>query len=192
MKARKLKQILNTDYVVHYCDGKICIASELCHDLISYDPNTKKIRYALDTFHEGRNSIKSDKLVAIWDKLIEMSDTGEINDILFGDDIIENPLPVFHEKGGKVYQAETDEYGYPNTTSYGELMYNNVFFKTFEEARNYGIEGCKNYIYSLTNRIKELSEDIKKLEDKKALQNSYSFFILFFLPLSCQYLFCNL
>ena len=143
MKARLLTKILNnTKYTVNNNQDYIAIGSPLCHDLISVNKKFLKIRYALDTWNEGRLSVKhaNEELLFIWDKLQELIDNGQIKDIIDGVDIIENPLPVYTVKKGELIESFTDKYGWPNTTINGEIMYNNVWFKTKQEAIKYGIE----------------------------------------------------
>ena len=103
MKARLLKNLLNnTGYSVSNHRDYIAVGSPLCHDLISVNKETLKVKYALDTFREGRkclegksNSKGENELLFIWDKLHELIENKEINDIINGKDIIKNPLPVF-------------------------------------------------------------------------------------------------
>ena len=97
MKARKLKKILNdTQYTVHETREHICVGSPLCSELFTVDKKTLKVKYALDTFREGRGALKhsSEHLLFIWDKLHELVDSGEIKELIEGEDVLENPLPV--------------------------------------------------------------------------------------------------
>jgi len=174
MKARKLKQIMNgIDYCYHYDGGKICIGSAMCSDLISVDINTLKVKYALDTFNDGRASLKDKKLMFIWDKLHELIASDEIRDIVIGKDTIENPLPVFTVKGGELIESATEEYGWPNVDDNGILMYENTHFPTKEQAIEYGI---KKY----ETKIEWLKDDIsfreKCIEEKRGyIQEAQSF-----------------
>ena len=181
MKARLLKQILNnTGYNVHNKPDMICIGSPLCSDLISVDKKTLNIKYALDTFREGRkclevksNSKGENELLFIWDKLHELIENGQLNDIINGDDILENPLPIFRVKGGKLIETFTDAYGYPNVTISGELMYENEYFKTKEEALKEGIEEYEYWLKHMNNQIIEREKEIsEKRQDIIELNNN--------------------
>ena len=85
----QLKEILNTTYTIQETEDKICISSYYVTDLISINKKTLALNYALDTFHEGRNALKSEELERIWDKLSEMIKDGSIKDIINGNDSIE-------------------------------------------------------------------------------------------------------
>lgn len=174
MKARLLKKILNnTRYDVHDKEDKICIGSTLCSDLISVDKKTLNVKYALDTFREGRKCFEetnrqseNTELLFIWDKLHELIKNGEINDIINENDILENPLPIYTIKDGKLIETFTDCYGYPNVTISGEIMYENKFFKNKEEAINNGIKECEYYAKHLNDKINEFEINILKNKEQ--------------------------
>lgn len=170
MKARLLTKILNdTKYTVNNNENYIAVGSPLCHDLIKVDKKDLKVKYALDTWHEGRKALEKDskaELLFIWDKLHELISNGEIHDIINGNDEIENPLPVFTCEDGKLIETFTDKYGYPNTTISGEIMYENTYFKTRKKAIEYGIEDCGYAIKSYERREKELLSDLEKVKNE--------------------------
>lgn len=178
MKAKLLKKLLNdTGYIVHQRDDKVCVGSPMCSDLISFSTKDFKLKYALDTWNEGRkalegktNSKGENELLFIYDKLQELIKTGEIQNIINGNDELENPLPVFTVDDGKLIRTFTDAYGWPNTTIEGELMYENTFFKTEKEAVEYGIRDCKGYLEMLEERKAEIQ---KQLQDKEERINHF-------------------
>ena len=166
MKARLLKKILNnTGYSVGNYKEYIGVGSPLCHNLINVDKKTLTLKYALDTWKDGRNSIDNTELLFIWDKLQELVDNGQIKDIIEGVDEIETPLPVYTIEDSKLVETFTDNYGWPNTTIDGYIMYDNTYFKTKEEAIDYGISECKSAI-SLYDKI--LNDDIEKMKEAKS------------------------
>jgi hypothetical protein len=167
MKARKLKKILNdTGYIINNQDDYIAVGSPLCHNLISVDKKTLKIKYALDTWNTGRQSLgHNEELGLIWDKLKELIDNGEIHDIINGNDEIDNPIPVYSIEEGELVVNWTHEYGWPNTTIDGTFMYENTHFKTRKEAIENGIREYKNRYEYRRERLEELKEKIQKIED---------------------------
>lgn len=167
MKSRKLKKILNdTRYIVNNQKDYIAVGSPLCHNLISVDKKTLKIKYVLDTWNTGRQSVgHHEELGFIWDTLQELINNGEIHDIINGNDEIDNPLPVYTIEGGKLIETWTDEYGWPNTTIDGTIMYENTHFKTRKEAIEDGIRDYKNRYEYKREYFEELKEKIKKTEE---------------------------
>jgi len=139
MKARLLKKLLNnTGYTVNNNEDYIAVGSPMCHKLISVDKKTLRLKYALDTFNQGRKCLatehKPEELLFIWDKLQELIDNGQIHDIINGQDEIEKRLPVYTYNDNGVVETFTDKYGYPNTDIDGNLMYDNTYFKTRAKA----------------------------------------------------------
>jgi hypothetical protein len=181
MKARLLKKLLNdTGYAVSNHKDYIAVGSPLCHDLISVNKETLKVKYALDTFREGRKcfeetSRQSEKteLLFIWDKLHELIENGQIQDIINGKDEIENPLPVFTATDGKLVESITDAYGWPNTDDDGICMYENTHFPTKEQAIEYGIQEYKAGESLTLARIEELEKDLSKVKQRLEKYRSY-------------------
>ena len=177
MKARLLKSILNnTGYTVNQDDECICVGSPLCHDLISVNKKSLKLKYAIDAFREGRGALSkggNSELLFIWDKLQEMIESGEIKDIIDGNDDIENPLPVFTVEDGELVETWTDAYGWPNTTVQGIVMYDNTYFKTKEEAIQYGIEEYEAGLKMSDRRLEEISNDLKEHIERGAMYLRY-------------------
>jgi hypothetical protein len=170
MQSRKLRKILNdTKYSIHEIEDSICIGSPLCSQLITVDKKTLKIKYALDTFNTGRESINSEELMFIWDKLIELIKNGEIKNIISLNDSTVNMFPVYSHENGEIIEKFTDIFGWPNSTHDGELMYENIHFKTKEEAIKKGIEELKIEIKYISENI---CEQEKELEEKKEKLNN--------------------
>jgi hypothetical protein len=165
MKARKLRKLLNnTDYTIQQDGEKICIGGAYCNDLISVNMETLEIKTA-SHIDGGRAGLRHDELVMIWDKLIELIKNGEIKDIIEGKDEIANPLAVYTVQDGELKECITDEYGWPNVTDDGFLMYENQYFRTKEAAIQRGIEDLECQIISSKELIDEYVDKLKKRKD---------------------------
>lgn len=176
MKALYLKKLLNTERVVADYGDYIAVGSAYVHNLINIDKKTLKLKYALDTFNEGRKSLtgKSDnELLDIYDKLQGLIDSGEINEIINGNDEIENPLTVWTSKDGELIETYTYAYGYPNTTYDGKLMHDNTYFKTKEEAIEEAISEHSYEITFFERRIGEIETELSKFKNMLDIQNKY-------------------
>lgn len=171
MQAKKLKQILNTTYTIQETFDKICISSYYVTDLIAVDKKTLKLTYALDTFHEGRNALKSKNLESVWDKLEEIIKNGSIKEIIEKNDSIEGmkEFYYFDEDTKKVIKSYTDEYGWPNVDYTGKLIYDNNCFKTEKEAIDHGIEVL---LSDLKYTEKYLNEEIERFTEQTSKLNT--------------------
>lgn len=183
MKARILKKILNdTKYIIDEAREYIFVGSAYCHDIINVNKKTLNVKYTLDTFNEGEKSIDNPELLFIYKKLKEMVNTGEIQEIINGYDLIENPIKVWTYENGEIIESHTDEVGWPNVTYDGKLMYSNVYFDTKEKAIEKAISEYEAGVSLMQNRIKEikrelaeaeelLNEDLNNLEKIKKIKN---------------------
>ena len=138
MQAKKLKKILNTKYIVEYVNDCLCVSSTYVTGLIKVNKDTLKLSYALDTFHEGRASLKSEKLEKIWDKLDGMIKDGSIKEIINNDDPIDGMKEFFYFDWQKkeVIKSYADNYGWPNVDYTGKMIYNNNCFLFLDKKRN--------------------------------------------------------
>ena len=176
MKARLLKKLLNnTGYTVAFYDTYIGIGSPLCHDLIKVDIPSFNMRYALAwPKREDRKSLDGkEELAFIWDKLEELIKSGEINDILEGNDVIENPLPVYTVKRGKLISTYTDAYGWPNVTIDGHMMHDNDYFDNPVDAIKYGIREYQCAGESQVEYVKDLQDKLNKADKRLNEFNEY-------------------
>jgi len=176
MKARLLKKLLNdTKYSVHNNKECICIGSPLCPDLINVNKESLRIKYTLDTWNAGKQSVEgraNGELLFIWNRVEELIENKEILEIINGDDEIENPLPVFSYEEGEIKESFTDKYGYPNITHSGYIMYNNTHFKTRMEAIEYGISDEEAYVRLRERDLIDYRKKITKLESGMAESKS--------------------
>ncbi len=175
MKARKLKEILNnTRYIIGDYGEYIGVGSSMCHKLINIDKKSLEIKYALDYNNSGRAAINHEELLFIWDKLNELIENGILLCLIQGKDVLENPLPVFTIKDGKLIEESCEEYGWPNTTDNGCVMYDNTYFKTKIEAIEYGI---KEYSSALSFKREMLEERLSKLDELQETIWKYKVFL---------------
>jgi hypothetical protein len=176
MKARLLQKLLGTDRPCTNHKEYIAVGSALCHDLFSVNKVTLKVKYALDTWGKGRESLmgkSNDELLGIYDKLHEMIASGEIRDIIDGDDVIENQLTVYTVTDGQLVKTFTDAYGWPNVTVSGVMMYNNDHFKTEIEAIEDGISEYESGAKMMDERIAEIEADLEKAKARKSMYEGY-------------------
>lgn len=169
MKIRHLLTLLNnTGYTVSNHDTYLAIGGPYCHDLLAVDVKTLKIKIALDTFREGRKYLQrsNGEMLFIYDTLVKLIESNQIQDILIGDDEIENPIDVYTVKNGELIKTQTDKVGWPNLTKEGWLMYDNTFFTNIDDAIDYGIREYTAWKQLHIEQLDELKEKIKEREEK--------------------------
>lgn len=170
MKAKTLKQILNTKRPVADHGKYIAVGSYLCHNLIAVDKETLKITYALDSMREGKASLQrkdDSELLDIWNKLEELISSGNIQEIINGADTAENPITVysFDENKCEIVESFCEALGYPNVTLDGEMMYNNTHFASREDSVKKAIENAEAGVRLTLRCISEKESDILRLQE---------------------------
>lgn len=174
MKARLLKKILNdTKYIICHDDKQIKIGSAYIPDIITVSKKLLSVKHNDDTFMMGRASLRNAELEFIWDRLHWLIDNGQINEIINGDDEVENPLPVYTVIDGQVVKKLTDKYGYPNTTLDGCLMHKNMYYEKFEDAIEYGIKEYAAFVSSLSIGIDSIKLQLSEAEEQLEKYNGY-------------------
>ncbi len=113
------------------------------------------------------------ELLDIYDKLQGLIDSGEINEIINGNDEVENKLTVWTVKDGELIETYTNEYGYPNTTHDGKLMHDNTYFKTKEEAIDKAIKEYEYSVKAATERVGECEAELQKANKRMEMQKKY-------------------
>jgi len=179
MKARLLKSLLNnTLYSISNNEKYIAVGSPMCHNLFSVDKKTLEVKYAGDSFKEGRKYLldkSNTELLFIFDKLTELVENGMIQEIINGNDEIENPLPVYTVRDGRLVKSFTDKYGWPNTDHEGYTMYGNTHFDNPQQAIEYGI---KEYGYAEKSAHDNYLEQMRKAKESRMALMKYRTYLL--------------
>ena len=139
----------------------ICIGSPYIHDIIVINMQGEIIK---------RDDCKSNdnllRYIQEFDK-----DPDKLKRIVTQeDDFSDFTTPVYITNHHRIRKEFCKEFGWPNITSSGELMYNNTCFKTYKEAFENLCRNIKyyfdefyreNYYYNLKNDIKRVFKCIK-------------------------------
>ena len=137
MGIKKLKEEFDIQHIVQVSmnNGDIFIGSGYVHDLITIKKDYD-IKWSSILSGGG-------KLENLRDRLISAKENGKLQEVLDSEDIFNNLKVVFTSKNGKVIKKWCEEFGYPNTTTDGELIYDNTFFQTRQEALKFGKKEAK-------------------------------------------------
>ena len=115
-------------------------------------------------YNDGWNT--NEDLKRYQEEMIIDSENGILKQIIQEPDDYEQLLPVFTIKDGKLVETFCEEYGYPNLTIEGELMYENTFFKNKIDAIKYGINECNGWIEMLEERKRETQKELDRFTSK--------------------------
>lgn len=170
MQARKLKQILDTNYIIQLCsEDDICIGSSYIHDIIKFDRITLKTKNA-----DVRNF---KELERIYDKCKELINSGEMREIADNNDSTEGMFKIYIWSDWEgLIESWTDKIEYPAVDYTGRFLYENTTFKERKKAVDYGIKSLSQSMNDYSERIAEYNKDIQnlsaRLKNKAELLNS--------------------
>lgn len=127
----------------------ICIGSAYVRDLIAIRIADTKIFYS-NIVRRGEDSYIG-RLAA---QIEADKENGILRGLIDTPDVFTRNLPVFTIKDWAVVADHCEDYGWPNTTNLGYIMYENTYFKTREEAYSYLLKDtaagvrCCNFKYN--------------------------------------------
>jgi len=165
MGIKTIKEKYKIEHIVQKRDNAICIGSGYIHDciVVSFDGKITK-KYKNGIYNDGWST--NEDLKRYQEKMIIDEENGELKKLIDLKDEFEVLLPIFTVDDGVLIETFCEKYDYPNTTIEGDLIYENTFFKTREEAIEYGLRDCQGWIKMLEERKIELEEEIFKKDEK--------------------------
>jgi len=154
MQVRRFEELVKTGYIVQNCVKYLGIGSQFCHDLVSVDVETMKIKTS--------SIVRRDE--PRWERIINAIENlprEVLKEILTLDDTIENPLPVFMWRDNQIQETQTEDYEWPNTDNKGFILYVNLTFKTEKECA----EHTRNQMtYEMESIERYAKENIRRSE----------------------------
>lgn len=165
MGWKAIKDHYRIKHLVAIHEGKgICIGSSYVHDLIRINPEARKIEWG------NLGPSYNDELARYWSEIHE--DIDAFWALVDAPDTFSRNLPVYTYEGGKVVEYQCEEYGWPNVTHDGQMMYENTFFERPEDARKAGIRNAQAGVESLTEIVERTEKDLAQrrewLAERKA------------------------
>lgn len=137
----------------------ICIGSPYIHDIIVIRISDAKV---VKGYERG-----NDDLGRYYAAIKEDEKNGILRGLIDTPDVFTQNLPVFTIKDWAVVADYCEEYGWPNTTNSGYIMYENTYFKTREEAYAYLLKDttagvrCCNFKYNFREGCDRIKKTIR-------------------------------
>jgi hypothetical protein len=164
MGWKNIKEHYGVTHLVSVQPEGICIGS-------GYVPGLIVIR-------EGKVSsvspllLSSSPLQTVLDRM--RADPEKLLELELSKDIFLQSLPVYTFEGSRVIREYCEEYGWPNTTHSGKLMYDNLYFKTWAEALDAAKKDAAAKVKFLSQIVEEefarLSRTRQELEEARTSQ----------------------
>ena len=143
MGHKAIKQHYDTKYIVAIYDTKdlgpcVCIGSAYVHDLIAISIKDCKVKFS-SILRKGEESA----IGKLAERVEEDAKNGVLRALIDEPDTFARNLPVFTIDRWAVKAELCEEYGWPNTTHNGAIMYENTYFHTRAEAYVYLLKKTK-------------------------------------------------
>lgn len=134
----------------------ICIGSPYIHDIIVIRIADAKV---VKGYERG-----NDDLARYYAAIKEDEKNGILRGLIDTPDVFTQNLPVFTIKDWAVAADYCEEYGWPNTTNSGYIMYENTYFKTRKEAYAYLLKDTNSGVRycNFRHNFREGCDRIKK------------------------------
>ena len=156
MGWKNVKEYYDIGHIVQVRNKRIEIGSSYISDLIrvSFDGNV---------LWGNLGPSENDDLERYYKEMT--SDVPKLKELINAPDTFERSLPVYTEEGGEIVEKYCEEYGWPNVTHDGLLMYENVFFKDKNEVIKQAKSSSKSYIQMLERLLEDKKSEIYDLEE---------------------------
>lgn len=173
MGWKNIKDHYQIEHIVQVRSGRIGIGSSMVRDLI---------RISFDGVVSWGNlgpCNQNDDLMRIY-KAME-SNPAELKKLLDAPDSFARSLPVWTYDGAEIIEKSCEEYGWPNCTHDGLLMYENAFSSDRRKVVEFAMRNALAGIQHGTRRLDEIKAQLKQAtemlqEDAAALaklENDY-------------------
>ena len=126
MAHKAIKTKYDIKHIVTQKEDNIFIGSPYISDIIVINSEGKIIKR-----HTGNSN---DELTRYQHEMDIDEQSGELKRLFHLTDTFECDLPVFTYRHGRIIRQYCEQYGYPNVTHCGQLMYENTHYKTYDEA----------------------------------------------------------
>lgn len=151
MGWKRFKEHYRIGHLVHVDAHGFCISSELAQYLIVVNLEGRITkRYGTDGWGKNEDLLRYQKEIDADPELCRR--------LLMEPDVFSQSLPVWTFNGGDIIEKQCEEYGWPNCTHDGEMMYDNRHFKTREEAVKEAIEEAESGLRFSMTQVKIESE----------------------------------
>lgn len=154
MGWKNIKNHYQIKHIVQVRGGRIGIGSSMIHDLI---------RISFDGVVSWGNlgpATQNDDLMRIF-KAME-SNPAELKKLLDAPDSFVRSLPVWTYDGAEIIEKSCEEYGWPNCTHDGLLMYENAFFSNRLEVVEFAMRNAWARVKHGLCRLEEIKDQLKK------------------------------
>lgn len=152
-------------HIVHVREGDVLIGSPMVSQLVTIRPDGTIVPNSI---------VRNDGVLNRYmDEMRE--DVPKLLDLMHSEDVFDASIPVFTWEGADIVEDACEEFGWPNVTHSGALMYENTFFldrsdavrKAFSSAR-YRIDAWGEHVEEARKSLIEKEKRLSGVQDDLA------------------------
>lgn len=155
MGWKNVKEHYQIDHQVQVTEDGICIGSPYVHNIIVISPEGKIVKEDDRTLN--------DKLMRYQAEM--HADPAKLKELVVTPDNFSASIPVFTYQGAEIIEKSCEVLGWPNVTHDGDMMYENTFFASREDAVEAAKTSCEGAI--LLRRM-EIADQKQRMAKTKA------------------------
>lgn len=150
MGWKNIKEHYNIGHNVQVTDEGICIGSGYIHNIIvlSLEGEIKK----------PERSTSNPDLVRYMKEMEDDLDT--LKNLISSPDTFESTNIIYTYHDGEIIEKSCEEYGWPNVTHDGEMMYDNTFSKDKFQVVEWAKSGLESMVDYLDTNIDETKKEL--------------------------------
>lgn len=159
MGWKAFKEHYGIEYIVQVCDGSVIIGSAYVSEIIRIDETGRALWTTsmsqrpgdnLDRYMQAINADPSVSLALLWQP-----------------DTFSAFIPVWTYRGSEIVEEQCEEPGWPNITHAGNMMYENTYFATRDDAIKAAIQDAKAGFYWRHRRVREIEDELKEAVERR-------------------------
>lgn len=158
MGWKNVKEHYKIGHIVQVTEQGICIGSPYISNLIC-------IRYGKPTW--GKLGPSSNADLARYFSEME-ADPAKLKALIDTPDTFEKSIFVYTYDGSEIQEKQCEEFGWPNVTHDGLLMYENTFSCDRDEVVRWAIRNAECSIEAITVQIDGMREDLAERQERLA------------------------
>lgn len=155
MGWKSVKEAYQIEHIVKNEGDVLKIGSGYVGDLITVHPDGRVVMNSI----VSRDGGELDRI------RIEMeADPDRLRGLLAKHDHFDVSLPVWTYEDGAILELHCEEYGWPNVTHDGRLMYENLFFDRRDQAVEAAIRNGEYAVEGWTDSVERAKKDLETTE----------------------------
>jgi hypothetical protein len=154
MGWKNVREHYGIGHIVKVVDGHVHIGSGYVGSLVTVTPEGRAEVHR--TFSDSRDLVRYREQIN--------GDPALFRELMARPDVFAASIPVYTWNDGRIVEKACEEFGWPNVTHDGEIMYENRFFLDRKEAVAHAIRDARAAVEEYERIVAEKRDDLARCE----------------------------